>query len=138
MFRSAYSGLVDRRFRVTLDFDGEVSRTEQHHKTECDINVLLGRYKRTGQLPANTRIGEFMNVQSMEFQEAMQIAATGRQAFESLPSAIRNRFSNDPVQFLAFVHDPASTDELVKMGLAEAPPAPPEAPSPAVPAEGGV
>jgi len=141
MFKHAYS-YIETRFSVPLDFKGTESRTEQHHRTECDINVLLGRYRATGQLPAYSKMGSFMDVTSMDFQSAMDIVASGSRAFESLPSAIRNRFQNDPALFLDFVHDPANKDDLVKMGLAVAPkddlvkmglavapPAPPEAPS---------
>lgn len=132
MFRTAYSHLTEPRFSVNLDFTGQVSMTEQNHRTECDINVLLGRYKRTGQLPANTRIGQFMDVSAMDFQTAMEIAALGRQAFEELPSTVRNKFGNDPRAFLEFVHDERNAPALVEMGLAVAPLARPEAPSEAV------
>lgn len=37
--------------------------------------------------------------------------------FMSLPSKIRNRFGNDPSQFLDFVSDPLNKDEMRSLGL---------------------
>ena len=38
--------------------------------------------------------------------------------FLDLPAKVRDRFKNDPGQFLEFATDPSNVDELVKMGLA--------------------
>ena len=37
--------------------------------------------------------------------------------FDSLPSSLRERFSNDPSRLLAFVDDESNFDEAVKLGL---------------------
>jgi len=133
MFRTAYSGLVDRRYRVSLDCSADESMTEQCHAHECDINALVDRYRKTGYLPPNLTTPVYMDCQTgMDFQTAMDIYAKGREAFESLPSKIRKEFGNDPARFLDFVQEPENGPALVKMGLAVAPPAPPEGPSPAV------
>ena len=47
-----------------------------------------------------------------------------QEQFAALDAAVRSRFDNDPAKFLEFTADPANADEMVKMGLAVAKPAP--------------
>lgn len=121
-FRSAYSPPV----KVTLDcsVDGP-GRTRQGHKDECDLNVIMKRYERTGALdPRLVREGRFGDVSAVDYQEAMFTVASARSAFASLPARVRDRFGNDPGQLVAFCDNPANYDEAVSLGLIE-PPAPP-------------
>jgi hypothetical protein len=41
-----------------------------------------------------------------------------------LPSDIRAKFDNDPGEFFEFCTDPKNADEMVQLGLREAPPSP--------------
>lgn len=43
----------------------------------------------------------------------------------TLPAKVRDRFSNDPGKFLAFVDDPKSREEMYELGLAKRPDPPP-------------
>ena len=40
-----------------------------------------------------------------------------QQGFEQLPSAVRARFKNDPMELVAFVGDNRNAEEAVKLGL---------------------
>ena len=49
--------------------------------------------------------------------------------FMELPSAVRERFANDPLRLLSFLEDPANRAEAVKLGLVNVSPAAPAAPA---------
>lgn len=115
----------------------EESMTKQSFKDECDVNNILRQYSPVAlaQLMSERAAqGQFADLPSgFEFQDALNLVVEGRQAFESLPSKIRERFSNDPARFLAFMADPENQDEAIKLGLATRRPEPapqePQAPS---------
>lgn len=103
------------------------SRTKQEFKDECDINVLMKRYQKTGLFPQ--RPGDVpryvSNIGMPDYQASLEIVMRAQDEFASLNSELRKRFDNDPAKFLAFVNDPKNADELVKLGLREAPQPPP-------------
>lgn len=103
------------------------SRTKQSEKDACDINKITARYEPTGQLPdlirTNPRYGDFSEVPT--YQEALHIVMHAQDQFAALDAKIRNRFQNDPAQFLAFATDQRNLKEMVELGLATAPVEPP-------------
>jgi len=111
-------------------------RVKQSFVAECDINNILKQYSATGQLKhisANAQKGAYLDLpDDLDYQAAVQIQMDATKAFASLPSKTRDRFENDPSQFLAFMADSANSDEAVKLGLAIARPStntsPPDAP----------
>lgn len=50
------------RISVSVDFSHEESMTHQAHAESCDVNNVIGRYARTGQLPPSTRQAQFADV----------------------------------------------------------------------------
>jgi phage internal scaffolding protein len=122
--RKPYDG---KRHRVSISFLDEegnpaVGRTEQHHKSECDIDNIIRKYDKTGLIShVNTAVaqyGDFTEVN--EYQESLNMVINAQNAFMELPSEIRKRFGNDPGEFFEFATDPDNHDELVKLGLANA------------------
>lgn len=113
-FITAYSP----KYRQTVEFSLP-SQTKQSFKDECDINVIMGRYLRTGILPEtlNQLNAQYGDVSDVDFQSAMELVAGAQTLFNELPSSIRNRFQNDPGQFLAFTSDPKNRPEMAEMGL---------------------
>lgn len=103
--------------------EDEICRTEQHHKQACDINHILKRYDRDGVIThvtqAKAMYGDFSEIN--EYQESLNLVIKSKESFMELPSAIRQRFHNDPGEFLEFVTDPSNLDQMIEMGLAEAP-----------------
>lgn len=92
--------------------------TEQAHSEQCNINVILEDYKRTGLLKhAAKHEGRYDDVSEADFQTAMQTVANVRSLFEGLPSDMRKRFGGDPGQFLNFVRDPQNFKEMAQMGI---------------------
>lgn len=97
-------------------------RVKQSHLEECDINNILRQYKTSGQLThikANAAMGAYQDLPDpQDFQSALNDVLVGQQAFATLPSKTRDRFGNDPRQFLEFMADPANQEEAIKLGLA--------------------
>jgi len=118
---------------VTIDCSKDQGRTKQSFKKECDINHIMARYKKTGfvsPLLLNQRQAIFADVSEVgDFQECQQRIAAARDAFLTLPSAMRSRFGNDPAQLLDFCKKPENRDEAIELGIIpkptpETPPAP--------------
>lgn len=108
----------DPTSRVPAPRSGGPGRTKQAAKDECDINALMKRYQKTGQLPAGMgtgRYGDFYGVD--DYLQAQIVVKTAEIQFNSLPAVVRERFANDPAQLLTFVADPANLDEARKLGL---------------------
>jgi len=121
-FRTAYSKKNRCYAKPDLDEDGNVvSLTKVAHKDECDVNNVLRRYDQTGLIThvntAVARYGDFSEIN--EYQESLNLVIEAQQSFGALPSAIRERFANNPGKFLEFVTNPANIDEMCDLGLAE-------------------
>lgn len=109
---SAYSP----KLRVTLETGPGL--TKQSHRDECDINVIMKRYEKSGVMPDfGGREGRYLDCTGIEFREAMDILAKGKSVFHELPAHVRARFENDPAKMLDFVHDEANREEALAMGL---------------------
>lgn len=122
-FRTSYSGHV----RVTSDPVGE-TLTEQAHKKACDTTNIVRRYLKTGVVDhynSRTPIDGMVDP-GIDFKQAMDIVARGKSAFESQPAQLRAQFDHDPQKFVDFCLNPANADQLVAMGLANAPLGSPE------------
>ncbi|WNK14187.1 MAG: internal scaffolding protein [Microvirus sp.] len=96
-------------------------RTKQSHVAECDINTIMKQYQRTGQIAhisSRAAQGAYTDLpDEVDFQMALNVVLEGQTAFATLPSKTRDRFGNDPNQFLAFMANPENTEEARKMGL---------------------
>lgn len=102
-------------------------RTDESQQEACDVNNILAKYAATGQLShvtgQNPLYGDFSNVD--DYLTAVQNVQAAREAFMELPSAVRNRFRNDPGELIGFLEqaqsDQAVYDEAVELGLVTAP-----------------
>lgn len=112
--RTAYSPPV----KVQIDFPNP-SLTVQAAKDECDINKILKKYMRTrlmDHVNANQGVyDDFTSVQ--DYHTSIEQVRRADEMFASLPSGLRNRFKNDPAEFLAFVGNSENRDEAISLGL---------------------
>lgn len=100
------------------------SRTKQAFKDECDVNLIMKRFKRDVGVDYLSRFhgyvdgnyGDFTNVS--DYRSALDQVSHANDVFMALPSSVRAEFRNDPAYFLDFVNDPKNVDRLVDMGLA--------------------
>lgn len=94
------------------------SRTKQSFKDECDINVIMRRYDKTGVLPAGVGVGSYADFSSVgSFQDSQNILIKAQSQFDALPARVRDRFQNDPEKLLRFIADKANFEEAKKLGL---------------------
>lgn len=99
------------------------SLTQQHFKEDCDVNVILQRYLRTGSWTGSpgavpTRVPNFTEFdQNFDYQAAHNMLIDAQRRFMALPVAIRERFHNNPAELLDFVSDVSNRDEAAKLGI---------------------
>lgn len=114
------------------------SRTKQAFKDECDINMIVKKFKKVNGVdfldvykssPNTGFYGDFSDVG--DYRTMFDRVNAARASFEALPAQVRKRFNHDAAFFLDFCLDPRNLDELVKLGLASKPlaQAPSESPS---------
>lgn len=122
----------------------EPSLTKQEFKEETDINNILARFARTGDLPAAVRPEDFQDISEKKtFLEIQSAMAEATQQFYKLPPDIRARANNNPAIWADQVMEAMADNDakkLTRLGLEvkppeEAPPAPPTPPTPPKPAE---
>lgn len=109
--------------RHTIVFDSNdpysKSRTHQSFKSECDVNNIMAKYRRTGVLThlssKTPQYGDFTNVS--DYQSALLAVQDATDSFMSLPAQLRAKFDNDPAAFLAFAEKPENANFLVDLGL---------------------
>lgn len=135
-FKTAFSP----KLKVPTNFAAN-GRTKQSFKAECDINVIMERYQKTGVLDfAQKHEAQYGDCTGLDFTAAMQVVVDARNMFNDLPSSVRARFGNDPAQLLDFVQHPENREEAIKLGLVQPmtaqAPLPPEPSKPAAGAPG--
>lgn len=100
----------------------DVSLTQQQFKDDADINVIMERFNRTGELPVPVTPGQFGDYTEVyDYHSAMNMVVAAQQAFAQMPAKIRSRFGNDAGAFVEFVSDSANLDEGIELGVFEAP-----------------
>lgn len=105
-----------KRFQITFP---EKGRTKQSFKDESDINNIVAKYQKTGAMAHVNQHGpEYGFATSHDFSSAMRLITQAQNMFNGLPSTIRNRFNNNPGEFLDFVQDANNHDEMLELGLA--------------------
>ena len=97
----------------------EPTLTQQHFKEQQDINRIVKQYAKTGVAIQTTRKpmpDDYVGI--TDYHSAMNAIRAGDDAFAELPSDIRERFNNDPGEFVDFCLDEANNEEAAKLGLA--------------------
>lgn len=107
--------------RVQVVFK-EPSRAKQSMRDECDINLIMAKFTKSGHVDHFAKHGgSYGFATSVDFHSAMNIVTRARQMFEALPASTRDRFNNEPTEFLDFVQDPENHEEMKELGLVEDP-----------------
>lgn len=131
-------------------FEGDKakSRCMKSFAKAADINNIIKKYKQTGLLVDPNIVvkdrkpyyGDFSS--GTDFVDVVNKITLVKNIFSKLSSELRNRFQNNPANFIDFVNDPKNLVEAVKLGilpkslLPEEPAAAPPVSEPAAPAEG--
>lgn len=99
----------------------EIGRVKPEFKKSCDVNEILKRYSQTGRINAMVKQPAFIDVSDVtEYQESLNIVIKAQQTFAELPAKVRDRFGNNPENFMEFVHEEGNEDEMIRLGLVKA------------------
>lgn len=96
------------------------SRTRQEFARECDINYILARVGAGLQqlVPPEARYVDVTEVPT-NYEDCVSLLADADSRFRALPSKIRDRFHNSPVELFSFLQNEANREEAVSLGLLE-------------------
>lgn len=105
-----------RKRRRVLSYSGGESKTDQSQAADCDINVMMARFMKAGELPPRKREEIFSDIFNMgSFHESMNVVVRGREMFASLPAKVRDTYGNNPAKFLMFAEDPLNAEAVASM-----------------------
>lgn len=130
--------VATRAGRKCIHPHGDEVVTKQEFKDDANINVIMARYIKTGQVPVHNReafYGDFEDVDS--YLETRSRLAHFETLFNTLPSEIRDQFGSRPEQLMEAFAD-GNPELLEKLGLIEpeqAETTPAESPAESAPAE---
>lgn len=91
-----------------------------------DINKIMERIDPAGRQFSNaiaqglqTDAGMYYDnfIDAPTFQEAQNLFIHATQQFDMLPAKLRNKFENNPAEFLRYVNDPANLEESYQLGI---------------------
>ncbi len=123
---------------AVIDCSGDKIRTKQSFKKETDINNIMARFVKTGNISPEAlakRQATFADVSEIgDFHQCQNQIQEAHSAFMTLGPEIRSRFENEPAKLLDFMNDPENKKEAIELGIIEkpedtppdTPPAPPE------------
>lgn len=98
------------------------SLTQQQFIEDCDVNLIMAKYMKTGQMPEGVSQmieGDFSNLP--DYQEALHTVMRAEEMFMEIPATIRLQFENNPQKLLQFLHNTENKEEAIKLGLISKP-----------------
>ncbi len=97
--------------------------TEQSMSEECDINNIMAKFTKTKNIDHLQKYESMYGEQSsLSLHEALNVVTEAQSMFNELPAKTRDRFKNDPGEFLDFVQDEKNHQEMYDLGLSKSQP----------------
>lgn len=93
------------------------SLTDESFKDECDISLIIERFKVNKIPPKTVNIAFGYSPTVEDLQNAQYIMAETKSNFEALPSKTRDEFGNDVSNYLAYISDKANLKDCYERGL---------------------
>lgn len=119
--------MFDRGIPVKVSFEGTdkrvLSRTKQSFSKDADINVIMGKYRKTGVLVDPLSVNVYRKPNFADFSDVTDLPTTlnrireAERSFMVLPAVVREKFGNDVSQLLDYVSDEKNVEDSVKLGL---------------------
>lgn len=84
--------------------------TEQAHEPECNVNNIVARFSKTGDMALLNRAqGMFADISEMpsDYQASLNFVQNVGAAFDALPAKVRAAYANDPQKFMDAVQNDA-------------------------------
>jgi len=115
--------------KVVTEFT-KPSKTQQQFKDQCDVNKIIKKYNKTGELThLRQSKGVFADLTYVgDYRQALDKVIQANKSFMELNSQTRNRFQNDPQKLIEFLADPKNESEAIELGLIMAKEKPQETP----------
>lgn len=109
----------DNGSRRVRFFTGSETLVEQSHKESTKIEVVLAKHNAHTLLAAQEASGGLYGnfIAGSDYQDFRERVQDAMSDFQMLPSALRNRFDNNPAKLIDFVNDVKNYDEAVSLGL---------------------
>ncbi|WNK14285.1 MAG: internal scaffolding protein [Microvirus sp.] len=112
-FVSAYA---EQPIRPTVHCTEDL--TIQSFKEECDINHIMEQYQATGIIDhVNLLTPQWGEVPDYDYHMAENLLIEARDKFGALPSNVRERFHNSPLELMEFLQSEENRSEGEKLGL---------------------
>lgn len=110
--------VIKGRKRV-FTVNNSASMTDQSMAKDTDVNVIISRYAKTGQLVHLAKQeGVYADVSDVQdLHASMMVLEKAKEDFLLVPAHIRKKFDNDPLKMIAFLNDPKNDKEAIKLGL---------------------
>ena len=103
----------------------EPTLAQQQFREEADINTIMERFGRTGEVIVPVKAPEYGDFTEVyDYHTAMNKLIEAQDSFDALPARIRSRFDNDAGKFVDFVMDEKNRPEAEQLGLVAPRPAP--------------
>lgn len=93
------------------------SLTDESFKDECDISLIIERFKIHKIPPRTVDIAYGYSPTVEDIQHAQMLLAETKTNFEGLPSKIRDEFGNNVENYLAYISDKANLRDCYERGL---------------------
>lgn len=105
--------------KKVVSVNGKPSMTDPSFAKQTDVNLIVSKYKKTGQLTHLAgKAAVFADVSEVsDLTAAYEKVNNAQTSFMALPSEIRNRFDNSVLKFGEFIADPNNADEAISLGL---------------------
>lgn len=101
--------------------DGLPSMTDQSFKQEVNVNAIMAKFKKTGQIGhVRQNRGQYLDVSNTpNLMEAFARVRKAEESFATLPAAVREKLRNDPANLSGFLNDPKNREMLEEYGVLE-------------------
>lgn len=115
-FKTPYNHDTLHESYKTATFNAKPTLTQQHFREETDINEIVAKFIRTGQVkvvqlpPLFEDFGE----EIFDYQSALNQVSAARASFEAMDPKVRDAFNNNPQQFVASIDEWLAETDPVK------------------------
>lgn len=101
--------------------NNEPSKTDQSMKKQCDVNYIMSRYTRGGEITHLAKqAGQYIDAtKCMGLFDGLLSLHIAQSKFERLNAEVKNRFK-DMEHLVQFLSDPANEAEAITLGLVKA------------------
>jgi len=106
------------RTRVSFKFE-QPSKTDQSFKEDCDVNIIMDRFMKTGQIShLAKKQASYQDVSEIpNLLDAHISIKEAKEAFMALPARIRKKLHNDPLNLEEYLLNEENHEEAAHYGL---------------------